>query len=647
MEQLAADQLPLGDDHRPLTALGFLTLGDRFMNNPFDILDDRIDVVGRGLMGLTLSCARCHDHKFDPVPTKDYYSLYGVFASSVEPEVPPLFAEPEQSLSYLEFEEELKIREAALEAYLDEKYRGVVAAAKSRAAEYMLKVHATRNQPTTEEFMLIADGKDLNPTMVVRWRAYLASTGQKHHRVFAPWHAFAALPERTFAEQAKTVMAKFPAADAAQPINPLVRALFAERPPASLAEVAGRYSELLNRVDERWQEARARAKPAESPAPTALPDPDEEELRQVFYGHETPPNIARALFNDLALLPDRASQDQMQKLRKAVEEWRANGPGAPPRAMVLVDAPKLYEPRVFIRGNPQRLGEAVPRQFVELLSGPDRRPFTHGSGRLEMARAIADRKNPLTARVLVNRIWMQHMGTALVGTPSDFGLRSDRPTHPELLDHLAATFMEQGWSIKKLHRQIVLSATYQQVSSNPQPAVRNPHSVDPENRLYWRMNRRRLDFESLRDSFLAVSARLDRKVGGPPAGDLLGNNRRTVYGFVERLNLPGLFRTFDYPNPSASTAQRDQTTVPQQALFLMNNPFVIESSRRVLARPEIGTEKDLARKVDRLYRLLYGRAATVEEVGLAREYQVVDQKAGAWERYVQALLLANEFAFVD
>jgi hypothetical protein len=647
LEQLAADRLPLGDDRRALAALGFLTVGDRFSNNPFDILDDRIDVVGRGLMGLTVSCARCHDHKFDPIPTKDYYSLYGVFASSVEPEVPPLFADPEQNLSYLEFAEELHIREAALEAYFDRKYKEVIAASKTRAAEYMLEVHRTRNQPTTEEFMLIADGRDLNPTMIIRWRAYLASTRQKHHRVFAPWHAFAAQPEKNFADEAKTVLAKFPVDDAARSLNLLVRALFAERPPASLTEVAKRYSELLNRIDERWQQLREQARAADQPLPTALPDANEEELRQVFYGHETPPNIARALFNDLALLPDRPAQDEMQKLRRAVEDWRANGPAAPPRAMVLVDARKPYDPRVFIRGNPQRMGDAVPRQFVEVLAGPTRKPFQQGSGRLELARAIADRKNPLTARVLVNRIWMQHMGTALVRTPSDFGMRSEAPTHPELLDHLATTFMEQGWSIKKLHRQMVMSATYQQVSSKPAAAVGNPQSVDPENRLYWQANRRRLDFESLRDGVLSVSGRLDRRVGGPPAGDLLANNRRTVYGFIERLNLPGLFRTFDYPNPSASTAQRDQTTVPQQALFLMNNPFMTDSARRVLARPEIAGEKDLGKKVEQLYRLLYGRPATVDEVALAREYQAVDQKAGAWDRYVQALLLANEFAFVD
>ena len=220
-----------------------------------------------------------------------------------------------------------------------------------------------------------------------------------------------------------------------------------------------------------------------------------------------------------------------------------------------------------------------------MLSGPERQPFRDGSGRLELARAIAGRDNPLTARVLVNRVWMHHFGTPLVATPGDFGLRSEPPTHPELLDHLAARFMDDGWSIKALHRRIMLSATYQQ-RSDDRPEAR---AIDPENALYWRMNRRRLDFEATRDALLAVSGRLDGRIGGPPMPSLTGPgaDRRTLYGFIDRLNLPGLYRTFDFPDPNATSPRRDQTTVAPQALFLMNHPFVIDAARAVLSRPEI------------------------------------------------------------
>ncbi len=220
-------------------------------------------------------------------------------------------------------------------------------------------------------------------------------------------------------------------------------------------------------------------------------------------------------------MPDRASQGKLQELRKAVEKWRAEGAGAPPRAHALVDTATPYAPCVFQRGNPNNRGAAVRRQFLEVLAGSRRLPFQHGSGRLELARAIADRNNPLTARVLVNRVWLHHFGKGLVGTPSDFGLRSDPPTHPELLDHLATTFMADGWSIKKLHRRIVLSAVYQQ-RSDDRPDGRR---VDPENALLWKMNRRRLDFEATRDALLAVSGRLDRTPGGPPVKDMLSARR--------------------------------------------------------------------------------------------------------------------------
>jgi hypothetical protein len=205
--------------------------------------------------------------------------------------------------------------------------------------------------------------------------------------------------------------------------------------------------------------------------------------------------------------------------------------------------------------------------------------------------------------------------------------------------------MDNDWSMKKLHRHILLSAAYRQ-RSDDRPECRQ---VDPENALLWRMNRHRLDFEATRDSLLAVSGRLDRTVGGPSVKDALspGAKRRTLYSFVDRLQVPGLFRAFDFPSPDATAAQRDATTVPQQALFLMNNGFVVENVRGVLKRPEVASEKDTAAKVTRVYRLVYGRAPAADELALAAEYLGEQPDVAAWERFVQALLLANEFVFVD
>jgi hypothetical protein len=411
-----------------------------------------------------------------------------------------------------------------------------------------------------------------------------------------------------------------------------------------MKDVAQRYGELLNRVEQTWTEAARQAATAKKPPPAALPDPAQDEMRQVFHGPDAPPDVPPGLFSELELLPDRPAQSKLQELRKAVEKWRAEGKGAPPRAHVLLDLPTPYQPYVFLRGNPNNRGESVRRQFLDFLAGPNARPFQHGSGRLELARAIVDRQNPLTARVLVNRVWLHHFGKGLVGTPSDFGLRSEPPTHPELLDHLATTFMDNGWSIKKLHRLLVLSAAYQQSSADRPDARR----VDPENALLWRMNRCRLDFEATRDALLSVTGRLDRTIGGPPLKDILGGApRRTVYGLVDRLQVPGLYRAFDFPSPDTSSPQRDSTTIPQQALFLMNNPFVIASAQQLVQLPEIAAEKDCGRRVEHLYRRLYGRAPTADEVNLAEAFTGGGVDSIRWARYAQGLLMANEFVFVD
>jgi hypothetical protein len=319
------------------------------------------------------------------------------------------------------------------------------------------------------------------------------------------------------------------------------------------------------------------------------------------------------------------------------------------------------QPHVFKRGKPENPGPVVPRQFLEVLSGPHRKPFTRGSGRLELAQAIASRDNPLTARVLVNRLWMYHFGAPLVPTASDFGLRSEPPSHPELLDYLAWQFMEHGWSVKHMHRLLMLSAAYQQASVNPAElqngAGPNPRSVDPENRLLWKMNRRRLDFEALRDSLLFVAGNLDHTVGGRPV-DITTTpytNRRTVYAFIERQNLPGIFRTFDFASPDASSSRRFQTTVPQQALFLMNNGFVAEKVRLLVRQPDLVAPMTTEAKIQRLYRVIFGRNPDAEELAMGVAFvnrpdgvtTTQGMRLSIWERYAQVLLLTNEFCFVD
>lgn len=640
-EQIAADKLPLADDRRPLAALGFLTLGGRFMNNAHDIIDDRIDVVTRGFMALTVGCARCHDHKYDPISQKDYYALYGVFASCTEPDVPPLFEPEPKTKDYAVFAKELQKREAAYAAFIGDKREQLVESARTRVGDYMLAAHRDAGQPATENFMLLTDGGDLNPRMLERWRRHLRRTKRTREPVFALWHAFAALPAATFKESAAAVYDKLDPAT----VNSRIFEALRESPPNSLADVARVYADQFSRAELIWREFELRSR-LNGAVADRHPNDAIEALRLVFHGADAPADATAEAFNDLDLLPDRESQGKLQELRKAVETWRATGPGAPPRAMVLEDMSTPREPRVFLRGNPANPGDSVPRQFVRALAEPNAGPFRDGSGRLELARAIASPSNPLTARTLVNRVWMQHFGSPLVATPGDFGMRSEPPTNSALLDHLASEFVEGGWSIKRLHKKIVLSATYQQASNDRTDCVR----VDPENRLYWKMNRRRIDFETTRDAILAVSGRLDRKTFGPSVANLLaaGPGRRTLYGFVDRLNLPGLYRAFDYPDPNATSPRRDQTTIPPQALFFMNNSFMQESAKTLMALPAVASAESADGKLDRVYARLFGRAATEGEHELARRY--LESEAGSksrWELLAQGLLMTNEFTFID
>ena len=427
--------------------------------------------------------------------------------------------------------------------------------------------------------------------------------------------------------------------------NPLVVHSLVAQSPRTLAEAAWIYGQLLNQVEQIWQDRVDRAA-LDGRLPEPLPEPALESLRQVFHGPDSPPNVVMLPYGDLGLLPDRPSQAKLQELRTAVQNWLTTGPGAPPRALSLEDSPTLFEPRVFLRGNPNNLGEHVPRRLPAIISGTERKPFRDGGGRLELALAIASRENPLTARSLVNRVWMLHFGTPLVATPGDFGLRSEPPTHPELLDHLASTLIEEGWSIKALHRRIMISSTYQQ-SSDDRPGAR---ALDPENALYWRANRRRLDFEAVRDALLAVSGQLDCRLGGPPMPELTAPiaRRRTVYGFVDRLNLPGLYRTFDFPDPSTTSPRRDQTTIAPQALFLMNHPFVIAAARSILTRPEITAQQRTASKVKKLIELIYGRQPCPEDLAAVHDFlgnAPIESKR--LETLAQALLMTNEFMFVD
>ncbi|MFM7320644.1 MAG: DUF1549 and DUF1553 domain-containing protein, partial [Armatimonadota bacterium] len=479
-EQLAADRLDLGEDKRPLAALGFLTVGRRFLNNEPDIIGDRIDVTTRGFLGLTVQCARCHDHKFDPVPTQDYYSLYSVFASSQEnaPSISP--------------------------------------------------------KPVTE-----------------------------------PWEKH----------------------------NARVTALSGERDALIRSQI---------------EDLRAKSKAD----PKALTPAQFEAVQLTAVGNLPTDDRLQRL---LPIWPE-AARERLTAIRRELSDLVGTAPPSPEFAMGMVDKPQPVVVNIHKRGNPNNPGDPAPRRFLTCLSSGERPEWTQDSGRLALARSIASPENPLTARVFVNRIWLGHFGYGIVRTPSDFGIKGEAPTHPELLDHLAWHFSRtDGWSIKKLHRRIVLSNTYRQ-ASNASPAAR---LKDSENRLLSHQNRRRIDMEQMRDALLAASANLDLSRTGGKSEELWAGTptkRRAVYGFIERQNLPLTFKTFDFASPDASSPMRFQTTVPQQALFLLNSPLVVDQAKAVAARKEVVDASDPAARVRTLYRVLYGRQPDATELTLGVAY---------------------------
>ena len=467
IRQIAADEKGSGADPDDLAALGFLTLGRRFLNDQNLIIDDRIDVTIRGTMALTVGCARCHDHKFDPISAKDYYALYGVFASCDE-----------------------------------EKDPGKLPTIPGgKASEAYEKVRAAR---------------------VAELRSY---------------------DEKTARQLSQTIQ-----------LNTHLPVMI----------------------------------PVESIEPL---------LKTKFF--------------------TRKLRDERKQLETKVAQAELN-PGAPPRAHTLFDRPTPVTQRVFVRGNPARQGDVVERRFFSFLGG-DAKPFPKNtSGRLELAQAITSKENPLTARVMVNRVWAHHFGTGLMRTPGDFGAKSDPPTLLPLLDYLSTQFMTNGWSVKKLHREILLSATWMQEST-----VRPDHQqVDPDNRLIAHQNRQRLTWEALHDSLLAAAGELDETMFGRPVQLFKepSPRRRAIYAYIDRQNLPATLRTFDFAGPDLMNPQRAITSVPQQALYMMNSPFVMSRAATLVNGAEYASSGIEAPQVEELFERIFARKATREEIAGCLEF---------------------------
>ncbi len=814
-EQIAGDLLPHDDPEQlfgQLAATGFLSLGGKMLaeDDPvkmqMDIIDEQIDTAGRAFMGLTLGCARCHHHKFDPVSTQDYYALAGIFKSTRTMEnfnvvarwqERPL-ATPEQVALLQEQQARVAAKQAEIDACIRTANETLLTAARRHVGDYLLAAERQRRLETavaqahvignddvlrTQPGVIVIEAENYDRGNVLKdITNYGASIGVLINRGETPnfteydvtipargtyqlelrYAAAASRPCRVsingelakadaaakvtgswnpdsqtwFVEGFCTLAAgknvvrleqpnAFPhidklllapasqslGADDTTPLDPdyrpipdwvqqwrdaltkadagesplkiwalfvrdgseaakslresspLAARLLADPSPASASELASRFAEECRRVADEWDASQA----AET-KPTSLAEPADEALRQLLYSADGPFAVPKSIEANY----DPEAKTRLENLRTEKTAHEAAVPKFPETMAVSDQTPE--DVRVHIRGNHLTQAALVPRRFPRIFQPNDPPIAPDHSGRLEFAKWLTDSRHPLTARVLVNRVWQGHVGAGLVRSMDNFGMLGEPPTHPELLDWLAVEFMESGWSIKDLHRRIILSSTYQMSTTA------DPHALemDPENRLLWRMNRRRLEAEAIRDALLTCGGGVDTTMRGSllPTENrkyvtstasvdpvVYNTRRRSVYLPVVRSALYDVFQAFDFADPSTSSGERQSTTVAPQALFMLNSGFVAEQARQMAERLIADSPDEPAARVEAAYQLAYSRPASVAEVERALAYVAAyasqsraDKSASesaeqadlhAWQSFCRAVLAANEFVYVE
>jgi len=607
--QIAGDLLPEAVRPKYVGGVGFYSLSPKA-----EFRDERVDATTRGFLGLTVACAQCHNHKFDPIPTRDYYSLLGVFESTDTGKYP--LAAPEVVANYEKQKKALDEEKGNLEEFLNNQRDQLFDIFALRIADYVNAAWYCIG-PEKKSVADIATVGRLDNTVLEGWVRFLKPSRERKYEYLDAW--------KILLEQGGSE--------------------------AEVQAFSRRFQEtvLAIRKDElELREKNAKIKALAKPGDFSKALPLERDKFYLFSdlrakSRVQPPKEAGPFcFSDdqLGSYMKSVWKEHFDTLRANIDRLTKALPEEYPWYSVLKDKAKPENLHVYIRGNKEDPGEEAPRQFLAILSTGEQVPFKQGSGRLELAEAIANPRNPLTARVMVNRIWLHHFGAGIVRTPSNFGKLGEAPTNAPLLDYLASRFVRNGWSIKKMHREIMLSRVYALSSAYSAAAAQ----VDPENKLFWRANLQRLDVESLRDSMLFVSGKLDAKIGGPavPLHDEK-NFRRTLYGAVSRAKPDEFLRLFDFPDPNETSEQRIGTNVPVQQLFFLNSQFV-RAQAAFLSKRLDGAGSD-QQKINRSYAILFNRVPTSAEVEKA--VQFLSSPDGSWPRYLQVLLSSNEFNYLN
>jgi mono/diheme cytochrome c family protein len=604
---------------------------------------ERVDAVSRGLMGLTVGCARCHNHKYDPISQKDYYSMVGLFASSTFKEYPTVSA-PEVSVYQERFHAYVELQKEHDEFTKNEN-RSLANALSYQTSKYMVAAWEVSGKPRLK-VVEAADKDTLDPQVLERWVDYLKIPARSSY--LKDWQAMVASGGTE--DQAKALAEIFQK----QVLTTAATEREIEKDNEEIRIKAGseKRSQYVDTTPDKFSTFDEFC-PGCALEVKSLPEAQVQLFDDLFVGsfEGAKPKPGVLSFRGWEL--KRRLSPQMQEYLTTLEDQIAAAKKAlPPYPFVngVADLPQPVDVKLNLRGNPHSLGDPVPRKFLTVLARPDAKPFTQGSGRLEFADTLVT--NPIFSRVFVNRVWKWHFGNGIVNTPDDFGIRGDAPSNPALLEYLAADFVQKKMSLKALQREIMLSAVYQQ-GDEESPAA---HEKDAADRFYSHFQRQRMDAETLRDSVLFVAGDLDLKdEGGPPAELKLDTTRRTVYLKVSRFHLSQYLEVFDFPNPGFSADQRFSSNVPLQRLYFMNDPFVFAQAAKLADR--VYTEPNEEARIREAYLLLFSRPPTPKELDLGETflkttpekpgYAVDGEPVTAWKQYARILLSSNEFEFIE
>jgi len=614
--QIAGDLMDPAVRDRMIPGLGMNGLGVWQWNanvaaiERADEWNDKVDVTTKAFLGLTVGCARCHDHKYDPIPTRDFYRLAGVFASSqyhAYPLVPQDVAD-----KYEGAKKELEEKEKTLKEYLEKASTLHAEALSAQSVDYMVAAWRVETQKRAT-IGAVADELRLDNEILTRWVRFLKKK-PTNYTYLIPWQEMIA--RKGTIEEARKLAHEFQA-KAAEIVKAREKVRQEnELQVARMKDPEERFDPLPNGLKRKLTKYQVDLKGLDREQSYLWKDMFDQDLSEfvttVDIIDKEEPGLFKLTGHSLEKRLGSEMAAHVARLKADIEAHKKSMPPQYPFVYGIRDDKQPVDLKVFVRGNPFVFGEDAARGFLTVLSEGESKPFSSGSGRLELAEAIA--RQPIAARVIVNRVWRWHMGTGLVETPNNFGLVGERPSNPELLEYLASKFVADGMSIKKLHKEILMSRVYQLSST----AIAANESKDAANRLYWRANRQRLDAEGVWDYLLSASSQLETtKIGGPSQDLAPGMTRRGVYGQVSRM-YPNQFQlTFDFPTPTISAERRYTTNVPQQRLFFLNSEFVRKQAE-ALAQGVKGAGSEEA-QVRKAFQIVYQRLPSEREVSTLLE----------------------------